>query len=115
MTPTYDVQTLPATPASAERRAELLDDGYSESRVAGTLTFRKRAGAVVTPTAVPAPDEEPSSDAELVSLVGDRPARALASAGLGTVARAQEMAAADPDRLASTPGIGPATLRKLAG
>ena len=120
---TYDAVTLPAVPASAARRAELLADGYAESRVRDVLTYRKRSSDVstgdATGTALPRVSDtereaEPVTLADALSdLVGANPAAALVHAGYPSAEAARAALDADPDAFASTPGVGKATVAKL--
>ena len=126
MTPTYETVTLPAVPASAGRRAELLDAGYAETAVGDVLVFSQRSPAPAGAGGAPAPPAEPEPAADgpvtaqptlldaLAEVVGDRPARALADAGYPSLAQAREAVGRLVRDGGHIAGVGPATIAKLS-
>ena len=121
----YETLTLPAVPASADERAGLLADGYTETRVGQVLVFKRAAspaggaagdGQPLPPASDEQREGEPDADrAEIVGAVGTRAADALAAQGFHTLEHARSAHAAAPEAFAKLPGVGPATLRKIEG
>lgn len=135
---TLDTKALPAGPESAAQVRDLVGDGWRVTgRSHGTVRLARTAPDVATPQAGAAagateaePDASPTVDpavgpssahtegeadrAEVVGALGVRVADALAASGFHSLSHARSAFAAAPEAFADLPGIGPATLKKLA-